>query len=126
MNGSSDIIVKLFDTLKDSTDKNERTIQTLINQQQVLVENVTHLPIDEIKQDIKDHIVSAKEERKGISDKIDVINSKVTKMILVVIVAFSILTGSWMFIRSAANVSDHQDLKQDIVRELNQSRSEKP
>ena len=83
MNGSPDIILKLFDTLKDSTDKNERPMQTLINQQQTLVDNVRHMPIEEIRQDIKDHIVSAQAERKVISDKIVKIDSKVTKMILV-------------------------------------------
>jgi predicted PurR-regulated permease PerM len=114
MNGSSDIIIKLFDTLKDSTDKNERTMQTLINQQQVLVENVTHLPIDEIKQDIKDHIVSAREERKVISDKVDTISSKVTKMILVVVAAFSLFTVAYFVVRST---SDIDKIKKEITRE---------
>jgi hypothetical protein len=117
MNGSPDIILKLFDTLKESTDKNERTMQTLINQQQTLVDKVRHMPIDEIKQDIKDHIVSAQKERKGISDKIDNVNTKVTKMIIVVLVSFVIITGGFMFIRSAAEYG-HHDLKRDIIEEL--------
>ncbi|MHA1801623.1 MAG: hypothetical protein ACTSWJ_07805 [Candidatus Heimdallarchaeaceae archaeon] len=137
MNGSSDIILKLFDTLKDSTDKNERTMQTLINQQQILVDNVTHLPIDEIKQDIKDHIVSAHEERKKISDKILKLDGKVVKMIIVVLVAFTLFTSAVMVARlsdkSAEMEISHSDLVDKFDRKfellenkLNQKRSEKP
>ena len=96
--GSPDIILKLFDTLKESTDKNERTMQILISQQQSLVENVTHLPISEIKEEIKDHIVSAHAERKVIEDKIDKIDHKVAKMIIVVLVASTILGGGWLYL----------------------------
>lgn len=113
MNGSSDIILKLFDTLKDSTDKNERTMQTLIHQQQILVDNVTHMPMDEIRQDIKDHIVSAREERKGITERIIKIDSKVGKMIIVVIVTFSVLTGSYLFVKSEMK-HDYINLKTAI------------
>jgi len=104
MNGSSDIILKLFDTLKDSTDKNERTMQTLINQQQTLVDTVTHMPIAEIRQEVKDHIVSAHEERKGIISIINKIDSKVTKMILVVVVAFTILGVSYVYVRNTVDL----------------------
>lgn len=114
MNGSSEIIIKLFDTLKDSTDKNERTMQTLINQQQALVDNVKHMPIDEIKQDIKDHIVSAHDERKEISDKVDKVDSKVIKMILVVVVAFSLFSVAYFVVRST---SDIDKVKEEITRE---------
>ena len=125
MNGSSDIIIKLFDTLKDATNKSESTMQTLITQQQTLVDTVKHMPMNEIRQDIKDHIISAQKERKEISNKIEKVDSKVVKMILVVIVAFTILTGSYMFVRSASDY-DHIQLKTDIMNELNQTRSEKP
>jgi exonuclease V gamma subunit len=104
MNGSSDIILKLFDTLKDSTDKNERTMQTLINQQQTLVDSVTHMPIGEIRQEIKEHVISAKAERGNISDKVDRVESKVAKMIIVVLVSFTILSGGWLYMN---NEHDH-------------------
>jgi cation transport ATPase len=114
MNGSSDIILKLFDTLKDSTDKNERTMQVLINQQQTLVDNVTHLPINEIRQEIKDHISSAQKERKDIENKVDKVDSKVTKMIIVVLVAFTIITGGYTLI---AHDSDHAKQEQVQVQQ---------
>jgi molybdopterin biosynthesis enzyme MoaB len=98
--GSPDIILKLFDTLKESTDKNERTMQILINQQQSLVESVTHLPIGEIRQEIKEHVISAKAERENIEDKIDKIDHKVAKMIVVVLVAFTILGGGWFYTKN--------------------------
>lgn len=94
MNGNPEIIIKLFDTLKDATDKNERTMQTLINQQQTLVDTVKHMPIDEIRQEVKDHVVSAKEERQGILDKLGNVDSKVGKMILVVVVAFTLFSSA--------------------------------
>jgi hypothetical protein len=121
MNGSPDIIIKLFDTLKDSTDKNERTMQTLINQQQALVDNVKHMPIDEIKQDIKDHIVSAHDERKEISGKVDKVDSKVTKMILVVVVAFALISSAVLIGRMSqpTDTSTHSSIE-ETIESLNQ------
>ena len=107
MNESSDIILKLFDTLKDSTDKNERTMQILIGQQQLLVESVTHMPINEIRQEVKDHIESAHEERNGIIKILNKVDSKVTKMILVVLISFTIFTGGFFIIKSAVEF-DHE------------------
>ena len=122
MNGSSDIVLKLFDTLKDSTDKNERTMQTLINQQQALVDNVKHMPIEEIRQDIKDHIVSAHDERTVISDKVDKVDSKVVKMILVVAAAFSVFTVAYFVARSATDfdkvklqIEEQQEIEHDKI-----------
>jgi len=91
---SPEFILKLFDTLKDATNKNETTMQTLINQQATLVEHVKHLPIDEIKTDIKDHVKTAKEERTIISDKVDKVDSRVVKMIIVVVVAFTLFSSA--------------------------------
>ena len=91
---SPDVIIKLFDTLKDATNKNESTMQTLINQQATLVEHVKHLPIDEIKTDIKDHVKTAQEERKVIEGKVDKADSRVVKMIIVVVVAFTLFSSA--------------------------------
>jgi len=91
---SPEFILKLFDTLKDATNKNETTMQTLINQQATLVEHVKHLPIDEIKTDIKDHVKTAKEERTSISDKVDKVDSRVVKMIIVVVAAFTLFSSA--------------------------------
>ena len=105
MNGNPEIIIKLFDTLRDATDKNEKTMQTLINQQQLLVDRVKHMPIGEIRQEVKDHVVSAKEERKVIEGKVDKVASKVGKMILVVIVAFTLFSSAVLI----ANVTNKKD-----------------
>lgn len=130
MNGSSDIILKLFDTLKDSTDKNERTMQTLIHQQQVLVDNVTHMPMEEIRKDIKEHIVSAHEERKGILNKIVKVDGRVVKMIIVVVVAFTLFTSAIMIAKLTDDPKiSHSKLIEKIEQlenKLNQTRSEKP
>jgi hypothetical protein len=114
MNGSPDIILKLFDTLKDSTDKNERTMQTLIGQQQVLVESVTHMPINEIRQEVKDHIVSAHEERNGISKILNKVDSKITKMILVVVIVFTLFSSAVMIAKLSESPPTHQQLIEKI------------
>ena len=45
--------------------------------------------------------------------KVDKVDSKVTKMIITVVVAFTILVGSWMFIRSASDY-DHSKGRPNI------------
>jgi len=117
-NGNPEIILKLFDTLKESTDKNERTMQTLINQQQALVDHVKHMPMKEIRQEIQDHIESAFNEREQIKTKIDTksetileklrtIDTKVVKMIVVVIVAFAIISGGTIIFRALSETTGH-------------------
>ncbi|MHA1867521.1 MAG: hypothetical protein ACTSXD_05595 [Candidatus Heimdallarchaeaceae archaeon] len=116
MNGNPEIIIKLFDTLRDATDKNERTMQTLINQQQTLVDTVKHMPIDEIRQEVKDHVVSAKAERIVISDKVDKVDSKVGKMILVVIVAFTLISSAILIGRMSRPIdtTTHSNIEETI------------
>jgi len=92
MTDQLDFIDKLFDTLKETTDDNTRTLQKLVEQQISLVSTVEKWPIPEIKQDIKDHVVSAYNERKSISEKIDDLSSKV-KLMIGVVAAAVVLTG---------------------------------
>ena len=118
---SPDVIIKLFDTLKDATNKNESTMQTLINQQATLVEHVKHLPIDEIKTDIKDHVKSAQEERKSIEGKIDKVDSRIVKMIIVVGVAFSLFGTALMFAKFATNSDpSHSSIVETYEEKINE------
>ena len=131
-----DVMLKLFDTLKQSSDKNEATIQKLIEQQHALIGHIEYLPIKELQEALKEHdkgstedIDSCTETVKTTTDiileKVNIIDTKVGKMITVVIVAFALLTMSYLFVTSSVQYG-HQDLKDEIVRELNEKRSEKP
>ncbi|GAG76154.1 unnamed protein product [marine sediment metagenome] len=105
MTEQNDFIKLLFDTLKETTDDNTTALQKLIDQQVHLVGNVEkwsivepkHVP--EIKQEIKDHVISAFNERKKISGKIDDVLEKVNdlsgkvKLMIGIVVAAVALTG---------------------------------
>jgi len=120
MADSIDILVKLFDTLKSSTDKNESSTQQLIGQQQELVSYINNLPIKDLhialtahskeaKTDIDDCTDTVSTTTNNLMDEIKKINNKVSKMIFVVIAAFSILMGSYVVIRSVADNNSQFD-----------------
>ena len=104
MTDQLDFIDKLFDTLKETTDDNTKTLQKLVEQQISLIGTVETWPISEIKQDIKDHVISAANERKDISTKIDtksgglleIVNDLTVKVKLMigVVAAAVVLTGA--------------------------------
>ncbi len=108
------ILVKLFETLKASTDKNEQATQQLIVQQLELVGHIKHLPIQDLKDALTEHSKDSKKEVNDCTENVDIkttdlmteltkLNNKVGKMILVVFVAFTILMGSYVIIRTVAD-----------------------
>jgi len=123
MSDNITILVKLFETLKEASDKNEDATQQLIVQQLELVGHIKHLPIDDLRQALKEH---AKESTDNIGSCVETVKfsvedlmteikklaSKVNKMILVVVVTFTVLTGTYVFI---SNVADHR--KESIERQ---------
>lgn len=128
MNETIDILVKLFDTLKEASDETKKTSKELIAQQQELVNHVKHLPIAELKDALKEH---AKESSQDIDsctetvetktdtilEKVKGIENKVGRMILVVIVAFSILTGGYIIIRTLSETSgDTHDAEIHVIK----------
>jgi hypothetical protein len=116
MSDNITILVKLFETLKESSDKNEETTQKLIVQQLELVSRIKNLPIDDLKQALKEHAKDSANNIDVCTETVEItgrdlmteikkIASKVNKMILVVIVTFTVLTGTYVFI---SNVADHK------------------
>ncbi len=114
MSDNISILVTLFETLKTSTDKNEEATQQLIVQQLDLVGHIKHLPIQDLKDALASHATNSKKEVDDCSDNVDTktsdlmaeivkLSGKVSKMILVVVVAFTILMGSYVVIRSIAD-----------------------
>ena len=109
----SSVLVRLFDTLKDATDKNEESTQELISQQADLVTHIKNLPIKDLKALLELHAKNSKTEvdtcSANVTTKTDdlmkeilKIGNKVSRMILVVIVAFTILMGTYVIIRNVA------------------------
>lgn len=120
MKDQLDFIDKLFDTLKETTDDNTKTLQKLVEQQISLVGTVEKWPIPEIKQDIKDHVVSAFNERKGISEKIDELSVKV-KIMIGVVVAVVALTGIVYYVaRFHFDATDNQKAVTTIEERIKQ------
>ena len=111
MSDNITILVKLFETLKESSDKNEEATQQLIIQQLDLVGHIKHLPIEDLRQALKDHAKESSEEIDSCEETVtttsgDIMGaitklaSKVTKMIIVVSVAFTVIMGSYVIIRT--------------------------
>jgi len=136
MSDNISILVKLFETLKTSTDKNEEATQKLIVQQLELVSHIKHLPIQDLKDALATHAKDSKKEVDDCSENVDIktsdlmvevvkLNNKVSKMILVVVAAFTILMGSYVIIRTVANDNmNHttqaqvQNTYEEIIKEL--------
>lgn len=92
MTDQNDFIKLLFDTLETATKDNSGTVKELVNQQMNLVNTVEKMPIGDIRQELKDHVVAASTERKNILDKVNDLSVKVKLMIGVVVAAVA-LTG---------------------------------
>lgn len=92
MTDQNDFIKALFDTLETATKDNSSTVKDLVNQQMNLVNTVEKMPIGDIRQDLKDHVTAAHEERKSILDTVNDLSGKVKLMIGVVACAVA-LTG---------------------------------
>jgi len=130
MSDNISILVKLFETLKTSTDKNEEATQGLIVQQLDLVGHIKHLPIQDLKDALEVHSKDSKKEVDNCSENVDIktsnlmvevanLNNKVSKMILVVVVAFTIVMASLGIIN---RISDKSKLYNYEVIETSQSK----
>lgn len=125
------ILLKLFDTLKEASDRNGSATEQLIVQQLELVSHIKHLPIEDLKQALKDHAKEASEDitscsdtvestSSGIKDEIQKINGKVGKAILVVVVAFTVMTGMYAFVKYDTSKSEKQtvEILEELKREI--------
>lgn len=136
MTDSVDILSKLFDTLKDASEKNEQATQRLVEQQIVLVGKIKSMPIDELKIALKDHAIKSDSDfvscsgiielkTAEIRDLIKELITRVNRMILAVSVAVTITTGGYFILKYMAD--DHitinklrQELKQERQIEQNE------
>jgi DNA-binding transcriptional MerR regulator len=124
-----EILVRLFETLKDSSIRNENVSQRLLMQQIEMVNQIKNLPVEDLKVALKEHMAdSAKDintcagtieiHTNDIKELIKVLTNKVSKMITVVAVTFSLLAGTYTVMRVVSDEQSHIDqLKQELVEE---------
>ena len=126
MTDSIEILVKLFDTLKEASDENKRTTQVLVSQQQELVNYMKTLPIVDFKELLKEHATKSgtdidactlKVETKteSILQKMRSIDGKITKMLIVITVFVGLLAVAYFIARSTTDV---EQIKNDITKEI--------
>ena len=103
---SENIITKLFDTLKTSIDSNEKTLSKSTD---FTIDTMNYLkPKIET---IDDNIVKSK-------TLLEKLSKKVGTMILVVIIAFSLMTSAYYIARSVHDFTEHK-IEQKINMEKN-------
>ena len=97
------LLIKLFDTLKDSSKDTQQMCQSMLSNQASISHYIKSLPLDELKGLIKDHAKNSEDDigicKDAVEEKSDDIlkevkgmTGKVKTMITVVIVAFSLFT----------------------------------
>jgi len=98
-----DLLLKLFDTLKDAIKDTQQMCQVMLTNQNNIGNYIKNLPMEELKQLLKDHTKDSANEIETCTEKVgtttDVILNEVKKiagkvrtMIIVVVVTFSLFT----------------------------------
>ena len=122
-----DLLIKLFDTLKDASKETQQLCHAMLTNQNNIGNFMKNLPMNELKQALKDHSKESTDEigtctetvetkTDNILERVKAIEGKIGKMILVVVVAFT-LFGSAIMIANFTNPhSQSQD--RDTITEL--------
>ena len=98
-----DLLLKLFDTLKDASKETQQLCHALLTNQNNITNYMGNLPMDELKMALRDHAKDSSDEigtctetvetkTDNILSVVKTIDSKVGKMILVVLVSFSLFS----------------------------------
>jgi len=140
MTDNIEILVKLFETLKTSSDKNEESTRQLIVQQLELVNHIKNMPISDLKQALKDHAKESAQDIDTCSETITTtttdlmkelrsMHSKVTKMLIALALIVSIATGGYFIIRATADndtiIQKHLDKKfNELSKQISKERQD--
>ena len=103
---SETMITKLFDTLKSSIDSNEKTLSKSVD---YTIDTMNY--IKPKIETIDDNIVKSK-------TLLEKLSKKVGTMILVVVIAFALMTSAYYIARSVHDISQHK-IEQKIELEKN-------
>lgn len=115
-----DLLIKLFDTLKDASKETQQLCHAMLTNQNNIGNYMKSLPMDDLKQALKDHSKESTDEigtctetveskSDNILERVKAIEGKIGKMILVVIVAFTLFTTAILI----ANFSNPHSQAQD-------------
>jgi len=110
MTDQNDFIKLLFDTVESAVKDNSASVKDLINQQMNLVNTVERMPISEIRDELKQHVIYAHEERKNILEKIVELSGKVKLMIGIVSAAVAITGIIYVIGRYYFDYSPNQEM----------------
>lgn len=133
-----ELLVKLFDTLKDALKEVSHLCQTMLSNQRDIASIIKSLPIADVKEALKEH---AKESTNDIDsctetvqtqtgsiiNKLDEIKMKIRTMIIVVTVAFTLFTAAALVGTIVANSYKTPELKkieQLIEKKFNELKQE--
>ena len=114
MSDNIDILVKLFETLKTSTDKNEESTKQLIIQQLELVNQIKSLPIDDLRQALKEHASTSSKDIDSCSETVTAtstdlmvevrkLTSKINKLLIAISVIISVATTGYFVIKATVD-----------------------
>lgn len=93
---SENIITKLFDTLRKSIDDNEKTLDKSVDTQ---IDTMNYL---------KPKIEKIDENTKKSLGLLKGLSKKVSTMIIVVVIAFALMTSAYYIARSVHDISQHK------------------
>lgn len=113
MSDPIDILSKLFETLKDASNRNEQATDKLIAQQLDLVSHIKAMPVEDLKLALREHAKKSTQEivdcngtielrTADIMEEIKKLSHKVTKLLIVVSVTITVATSGYFLIRYAA------------------------
>ena len=131
-----DLLIKLFETLKDALRDTNQLCQAMLNNQTSIANHMKTLPIEDLKQVLKDHSKESSDdigtctetvETQGVNilNEIRDLKGKVKTMIIVVVVAFTLFSSVLLVGKLMVDTDQtHEELKIEIIRELNKKRSE--
>ena len=122
------VLVKLFETLKESINKDEAATLKLIMQQLDLVNQIKQLPVSELKSMLKEHATESSDDIDECSGTVELktdeiltaiakLANRVKVMIVAVSVAITVATGGYFVIR-AVNDNDKIDSISTIRQEI--------
>jgi gas vesicle protein len=125
-----DLLIKLFDTLKDSIKDMQNLCQALLTNQTSIGSYMKSLPMDEVKQLLKEHSKESTDEIGTCTETVETqtdtiltevrdLKGKVRTMIVVVLVAFALFTSAVLIGRLSIDTNKtHDEMIPTIVEEV--------
>ena len=127
----TDLLIKLFDTLKDASKETQQLCHAILTNQNNIGNYMKNIPIQEFKEALKEHdkesadkvdscTETVEEKTDSILSKVNVIETKISKMILVVVVSFALLTVAFIVGRLSMDTKSLEDKIQQNQEEEHQ------